>query len=365
MTGPFAHGLVVGKFYPPHIGHLRLIATAAERCQRVTVVVAAAPWEALDLGRRVEWLGWHAAAMPHVAVIGVMDDNPVDYDDPLVWDDHMAIFLAAANEVASGVAIDAVFTGEDYGTEMARRLGAEHIRLVRPGPRPSGTALRQDPSATWDDLLPAARMGLAHRIVVVGAESTGTTTLARDLADHYESAFVPEYGRTLSAAKLADARARSFAAGAAGAAPALGDLVWSSAEFTRIAARQTAEIDWAAIRCPLVVADTDALATSVWHDRYVGGPHQPALDLAAQNPPDLYLLTLPDGVPFVDDGLRDGEHVRSDMTRAFQAVLGDSGVPWSSVSGHPGTRLAQAVELVDALLDQPRFPPLDEPGQES
>jgi NadR type nicotinamide-nucleotide adenylyltransferase len=357
MTARFAHGLVVGKFYPPHVGHLRLVTTAAERCERVTVVVAAASWESLDLGRRVDWLGWHAASMPHVSVVGVMDDHPVDYDDPVVWEAHMAVFLAAADEVAAGVAIDAVFTGEDYGSEMARRLGAEHVQLERPGPRPSGTALREDPSAAWDDLLPAARVGLAHRIVVVGAESTGTTTLARQVADHFGGAFVPEYGRTWSAAKLADARARSF--GNADTSPALVDLVWTSAEFTRIAARQTAEIDRAATERPTVVADTDALATSVWHDRYVGGPHQPALDLANQIPPDLYLLTTADGVPFVDDGLRDGEHVRVDMTRAFEAALESCGVPWSPVSGDRETRLAQAIRLVDDLLARPRFPPHD------
>ena len=357
MSARYAHGLVVGKFYPPHVGHLRLVSTAASQCDQVTVVVAAATWESLDLGRRVEWLGWHAASFPHVAVTGVLDNHPVDYSDPLVWDAHMDVFMTAASEVSGGVPIDAVFTGEEYGSEMARRLGAEHVQLVRPGARPSGTELRADPSTTWDDLLPAARVGLAHRIVVVGAESTGTTTLAHQLAAHYGAAFVPEYGRTWTAAKLADSREWAFATG--GVLPGMGDLRWTSAEFTRIAARQTAAMDSAAIGGSLVVADTDALATSVWHDRYVGGPHQPALDLASMTPPDLYLLTTPDGVPFVDDGLRDGEHVRADMTRAFEVALDASGVPWSQVTGDRDARLAQAVRLVDVLLASPRFPPHD------
>ena len=354
MTARFAHGLVVGKCYPPHAGHLRLVTAAAARCDRVTVVVAAAPWEALGLGDRVEWLGWHTADRPHVTVTGAVDDHPVDYDDPAVWDAHMAVFLTAVDEVAPGVPVDAVFTGEDYGDELARRLGAEHVRLVRPGPRPSGTAVREDPAAKWDDLLSAARAGLAHRVVVVGAESTGTTTLARELADHLGAAFVPEYGRTWSAAKLADARARAAAAGAA--RPSLGDLVWTDAEFTRIAARQTAAIEAAGVGHPVVVADTDALATSVWHDRYLGGPHRPALDLAEVVRPDHYLLTLPDGVPFVDDGLRDGPHVRVAMTRAFVAALDDAGVPWSAVAGDRATRLGRALDVVSEVLGRPRFP---------
>ena len=357
MRARFTHGLVVGKFYPPHAGHLRLVTTAASQCDQVTVVVAAASWESLDLGRRVEWLGWHAASFPHVAITGVMDDHPVDYSDPVVWDAHMDVFLGAASEVGGGVAIDAVFTGEEYGSEMARRLGAEHVQLVRPGPRPSGTELRADPSTTWDDLLPAARAGLAHRIVVVGAESTGTTTLAHQLSAHYDVAFVPEYGRTWTAAKLADARAQAFAAGAP--VPGMDDLVWASGEFTRIAARQTAELDRASLECSLVVADTDGLATSVWHERYVGGPHQAALDLADMTPPDLYLLTTPDGVPFVDDGLRDGEHVRARMTRAFEVALDASGVPWASITGDRHTRLQESAQMIDELLAKPRFPAHD------
>lgn len=353
MSAPFDHGLIVGKFYPPHAGHLRLVEEAASRCRRVSVVVAAATWETLPLGRRVEWLGWEAARWPHVSIIGVMDDHPVDYGDADVWDAHMAVFARAVAQVAPGQAVDAVFTGEEYGDEMARRLGASHVRLHRTELRPSGTASRDDPAATWQDILPAARAALAHRIVVVGAESTGTTTLARALADHFGAPFVPEFGRTYSAAKLAGARHDAWSTGEP--EPALDDLVWTSEEFTLIAARQTAAIERAGIEAPVVVADTDALATSVWHDRYVGGRHGPALELADRVPADLYLMTLPGGVPFVDDGLRDGEHIRGRMTGAFEEALRSSGRPWSPVTGSHRQRLRTAVGLVDAVVSRSRF----------
>jgi NadR type nicotinamide-nucleotide adenylyltransferase len=353
MNRQFEHGLVVGKFYPPHVGHLRLVTEAADRCTRVTVVVAAASWETLALDRRVDWLAWEAATMPNVTVIGARDDHPVDYEDPQVWDAHTEVFLAALSEAAPGQPVDAVFTGEEYGDELARRLGAMHVRVIRPGTRPSGTAVRSDPIACWDDLLPAARSGLAFRIVIVGAESTGTTTLARALADHYDAAFVPEYGRTYSAAKLA--RLRQDRSESESWRLSMNDLVWTSAEFTRIAARQTAAIDEAAKGNPVVIADTDGLATSVWHDRYVGGAHQPALDLATESPPDLYVLTTPDGVPFVDDGLRDGEDIRDDMTVAFERVLEASGCRWISAEGPPEVRLEEVVRTTDAMLDVPRF----------
>jgi len=49
----------------------------------------------------------------------------------------------------------------------------------------SGTAVRQDLVPQWDMLSPAVRAGLAMRVVVVGAESAGTTTLSRELVPHY------------------------------------------------------------------------------------------------------------------------------------------------------------------------------------
>ena len=97
-------------------------------------------------------------------------------------------------------------------------------------------------------------------------------------------------------------------------------------------------------RAPAVIADTDALATSVWHDRYVGGPHQPALDLAdpdsARPLPAHHAGRCP---------LRRRRTARrrarpSGMTRAFEAAL-DCGVPWSPVSGDRVARLAQSIHL--------------------
>ncbi len=177
------------------------------------------------------------------------------------------------------------------------------------------------------------------------------------LSDHYRVSFVPEFGRTWSAAKLAAARQEARASGEP--EPGLGDLEWISGEFTLIAAHQTSAIEQAGISAPVVIADTDALATSVWHDRYVGGPHQPALDLAGQVPVDLYLLTLPDGVPFVDDGLRDGEHIRHEMTADFEVALSSSGRPWVAVAGNPEERLHTAVTHVDRVIARSRFAEAD------
>ncbi len=89
---------------------------------------------------------------------------------------------------------------------------------------------------------------------------------------------------------------------------------------------------------PWLVADTDPLATTVWHERYVG-TRSPAVEgLARSRPPHLYVLTS-DDVPFVQDGLRDGEHLRPWMTGRFREVLAGQDAPWLEVRGSVPERL--------------------------
>jgi hypothetical protein len=81
--------------------------------------------------------------------------------------------------------VDLVFSSESYGEPFADALGARHV-AVDPARRRfpvSGTAVRADPAAHWHLLGPPARAYLTPRVAVVGAESTGTTTLVRALAE--------------------------------------------------------------------------------------------------------------------------------------------------------------------------------------
>jgi NadR type nicotinamide-nucleotide adenylyltransferase len=343
----YGHGLVVGKFYPPHAGHHALIAAAAQQCERVTVVVAQHSAESVPLALRLDWLREAHAHTAHVSVVGVYDDHRIDYDDPAVWDLHCGIFRAAAPD-----RVDAVFTSEAYGDELARRFDAVHVCVdpTRGAVPVSGTAVRADPVAHWELLGPGVRAWLTRRVIVLGAESTGTTTMARELAHRLRlrggvwarTAWVPEFGRELTARKLAALRVDRPGA-------QVGDVTWDRADFVAVAAAQnTAEDTAARAGAPILIGDTDALATTVWEERYLGSTSDEVR--AAVRPPDLYLLTGDDGVPFVQDGLRDGEQIRSWMTGRFREVLDAQAVPWQELSGSHAARLRTALAACDDLL---------------
>jgi HTH-type transcriptional repressor of NAD biosynthesis genes len=322
----------------------------------------AASVESIPLAARVAWL---REAYPDtgsaVDVVGIVDDLEIDYEDEDAWAGHVALMRRAVQDSRhAATPIDAVFTSEPYGAELARRFDAADVRLdqARATVAISATKFRADPVAHWATIEPPVRAWLARRVVVLGAESTGTTTLSLDLADalrarggaHALTGWVPEYGRTLTVIKLAVARAQAARAGRA--EPGMSDLEWRDEDFAAVARRQTADEDHTARHGgPVLVCDTDALATTIWQERYVGAVTAEVQTEAAEMPPrSLYILTSDDGVPFEDDGLRDGEHLRSWMTERFRAVLGPQNVPWIEVRGDRDERVQHALAAVDAML---------------
>jgi len=170
------------------------------------------------------------------------------------------------------------------------------------------------------------------RVVIIGAESTGKTTLAIALADHYQTTWVPEFGRLYTEAR----RPR-------------GEL-WRSDEFTFIATEQVRmedALERSANR--VLICDTDAFATAIWHERYLGQPSPDVLAVAAGRRYDLYILTDVD-TPFVPDDIRDGESIRGWMHKRFQDELSRMGVPVLVLSGPHEQRLAAAITRIDTLL---------------
>lgn len=318
----FGLGLVIGKFLPPHRGHKLLIDTALAQSERVVVIVCAKPGDYAPGELRG---GWLREIHPKAEVM-VIDDR-YDENDSRVWASNTLEWL--------GRAPDAVFTSEEYGERYAALMGSRHVPVDPPRLRVpvSGTAVRRDAFANWDYLEAPVRGWLARRVCVLGAESTGTTTLARALAERFETAWVEEYGREYSWRKQN-----------------AGEKTWESHEFVHIAEEQARREDEAARQANRVLfCDTNAFATVLWHRRYMGYHSAEVEAIASAVRCDLYLLT-GDEIPFVQDGLRDGEHLRHAMHGWFEAALRAQAVPWRLLHGSPEKRLREAERLVEELL---------------
>ena len=320
----FELGVTIGKFLPPHNGHHFLIETAQAQCERLVVIVC---WKRGDFIPGPTRAAWLREAHPDAEIL-VIDDKPeYDDDDSQMWADLTLGWL--------GQKPDAAFTSELYGDTWAKGMKCAHVcvDLERQTIPLRATWIRADPRAHLALMAPAARAHFVPRVVVLGAESSGTTTLARALAAHFQTVWVEEYGRQYCEENWSGP-----------------DYRWRSEEFATIAQQQQHSEDAAARRANRVlICDTNAWTTRLWHQRYLG-EFSPAVEaIAARGQANLYLLTNVN-IPFVQDGIRDGEAIREAMHAQFVAELGAQDVPWMVVSGDHQTRLKRAVEAIEERL---------------
>ena len=187
------HGLVLGKFLPPHAGHHELVDFALARCERVTVLVLGGGRGADPAGAaaRVD-----ARAPPRRARgrgLGRDPDRLRRSARPRPA--HRAD--GAAAERADRRRLHRRGLRRPAGRALGRRARAAAARRARsPGPRCAPI-----PPRTGRGWSPRVRAYLCRRVVITGAESTGTTTLARALAERLGTVWVPEVGRAVSEAR--------------------------------------------------------------------------------------------------------------------------------------------------------------------
>jgi len=173
------------------------------------------------------------------------------------------------------------------------------------------------------------------KVVLYGPESTGKTTLAKRLAAHYHTVWVPEYARDYLQKKWDEKQEIC----------ALNDLI-------PIAEGQMALENTLAKKAnSILISDTDLLVTKVYSEAYFDGFCDPLLEkYALQNEYDLYFLTGID-VPWVEDDLRDRPNEREHMFNLFQTTLEKYQRTFIILEGNAEKRLKTATTEIDKLLN--------------
>lgn len=187
-------GLVTGGFRPFHKGHEALIDFAKANCDSLVVFVADPPegWE-IPYKYRLNWVSSQYLKDPQVEVFGDVVKEPkmgTSEERSEYWGKFITQKFGK---------FDRVFTSEDYGKSFAESLGAENwvfnqSRSIVPV---SATMIRNKPLTNWKYLNNFSKDYFVKKICIVGTESTGKTTLCKQLADHYHTVWSPEAGREI------------------------------------------------------------------------------------------------------------------------------------------------------------------------
>jgi len=173
--------------------------------------------------------------------------------------------------------------------------------------------------------------GAARRVCILGAESTGKTTLTKALATRYETLWVPEYGAVYHHRARGDP-----------------NRAWSADEFVHIAQIQNWLEDFlAGFARRVLFCDTDVFTTYVFAELYLGAPVQELRSLVRRY--DLYVLCDP-STPFrVDPLALRREEARAWMHERYVEHVRSLRAPYIEVTGERRQRVEAAAAAVDAL----------------
>ncbi|HMK27665.1 MAG TPA: AAA family ATPase [Chitinophagaceae bacterium] len=180
------------------------------------------------------------------------------------------------------------------------------------------------------------------KIVIIGPESTGKSTLCEQLAAHYKTAWCPEYAREYL---LTHGKQYTY-----------DDLLTIARGQIALEDKYTAMMKASGSRLTthdsrLLFIDTDMYVMKVWCEFVFGKCHRFILDQIAERKYDLYLLCNTD-LPWVKDELREYPDlkIRERLYHIYKDIMISQEVPWVEISGNNEARLLKAIAAVDLFL---------------
>ena len=325
-------GFVFGKFLPFHNGHEALIRFALTQCDFLTVLICCSEKENVSGTIRKNWIETTLHDLPNVEV-NVFDYLESDLPNTSVSSlDVSKIWSAAFLKMFPDY--DLVITSEDYGNYIAEFMGIKHItfdksRKLIPV---SATAIRHNLFKNWQFLPKSVKPHYAIKVVILGTESTGKTTLSKKLAEHFKCTMVAEAGREL----IEDSNSFQFS-----------DLnLVASEQFRRIDEATTGE-------SALVIIDTDIHITKSYSEFIFGKQIEIEDEFYTKNNGNLFLY-LNNDVDYIQDGTRLTEKDRNTLDLSHRKILAEHSIEFIEIKGNWQTRFEKALSEIEQFIIEDR-----------
>jgi len=185
---------------------------------------------------------------------------------------------------------------------------------------------------------------IPKKFIFVGPESSGKTTLCKILSEKYNTLWVQEYCRVAAEEKLQEPSNAEI------------NFNFTLHDFIDMSHRQNKEEYELSKKCDkILICDNDAFALTIWCERYLNKYYDEIYDIYKNadylnNEHKIYILTKPN-VPFIQDGYRDGEHIRDWMFERFITEFKKYNMKYYIIdSPNYDERLQHAINIIDVNI---------------
>ena len=333
-------GVIIGKFLPLHLGHINFINRSSTMVDKLIVVICHSDRDRkicedsfipeITLKDRLRWLHNIYYDLKHIEIRYLDESQIAAY--PNGWKEFIDLLKITVPEK-----IDYIFSSELEYDKFYKKLlpEAEHIIIdhKRKEKKISGTEIRKNPYKNWEFIPSIVRPFFVKKVVLIGTESCGKTTLTKFLAKAYNTSWAEEYGRNYIYEECGGNE---------------DNLQYN--DYIKITMHQK-KLEDDAIRHSnkIVFIDTEAIVTQFYCKLYEGKEDPAINEIIKRQNYDLWLY-LESDVNWVEDGLRKNgsEENRENGKMLLRELLEKNNIlgKVSYVYGNYEERLDRALRII-------------------
>ena len=317
-----------GKFMPFHKGHEAMINFALTKCDLLTVLVCCSDKEKILSETRKNWIEESFKSVKNIEV-NIFNYREAELPNTSESSQEVSnLWSEIFKELYPDY--DLVITSEEYGDYVASFMKIKHITFDIPKQLypVSATAIRNDLFANWKFLPQSVKPYFAIKIVILGTESTGKTTLSKKLVKHYNCSVVQEAGRDL----IANSNSFEFK------------------DLHLVASEHAKRIDQKIYgESPLIIIDTD-IHTTMSYAKFIFNKELRVDDkIYNSNKAELYLY-LNNDVEYLQDGTRLSESDRNLLDLSNRNILKEKSINFVEIKGDWKQRFKRALKEIDLII---------------
>jgi HTH-type transcriptional repressor of NAD biosynthesis genes len=335
-------GLIIGRYLPMHMGHVNAVMKASYMCDELFVVIIhnkdvdheicnRDSFKYILPEVRARWITLLTKDMKNVRIISVEEE---------VFENGKLDFSSNTSKIFDiiGKPIKRLFhTDLNYRKQIIDKFPKIEILIEQYDLKKfsiSSTMIRREGIMNhWDEIPNFVRPYFVKKVVIVGTESSGKSTLTKHLARLYNTNHIEEYGRRLC----------EDMGGYEG--------IFTPDLFQIIAyGHKMAEFKEINYSNKILFVDTEIISTQYFSELMSG--KDPILDIIAENNHyDLWIYLEPD-IEWVEDGLRSygNEDERMRNNDKLKQMLDERDIEYHVISGSYINRITSAIKLVDEVL---------------